>query len=213
MCTQTKRTSGGAVTMAPWFVGTYPGTDLSGSASTPTTQNCRRYDAHSEDVASPPSGYGPPVQLFGVRVSGALIGRAAVPTELRSLIDPLEDQVQIYPTTPRPSRSATSSEPAPSRSAVTTGSSDDPRVSATRGERATSPTRTGSPRHGRKRLGPRRAGYRRSAPVPPTRRTRQDDHNEPAAPRCSQTLPSALVRPPGLPLLSLRIARFGGHRN
>ena len=140
MCTQTKRTSGGAVTMAPWFVGTYPGTDLSGSASTPTTQNCRRYDAHSEDVASPPSGYGPPVQLFGVRVSGALIGRAAVPTELRSLIDPLEDQVQIYPTTPRPSRSATSSEPAPSRSAVTTGSSDDPRVSAGRGEGATSPT-------------------------------------------------------------------------
>ena len=69
------------------------------------------------------------------------------------------------------------------------------------------------PRHGRKRLGPRRAGYRRSAPVPAVRRTRQDDHNKPAAPRCSQTPPSPLVRPPGLPLLSLRIARFGGHRN
>ena len=96
---------------------------------------------------------------------------------------------------------------------MTTGSSDDRRGAATRGERATSPTRTGSLRHGRKRLGPRRAGYRRSAPVPPTRRTRQDDHNEPAAPRCSQTLPSPLVRPPELPLLSLRIARFGGHRN
>jgi len=83
--------------MAPWFVGT----DLSGSASTPTTQNCRRYDAHSEDVASLPSGYGPRVQLFGVRVPGAFADRAAVPAELRSLIDPMEDQdqVRIYPTT------------------------------------------------------------------------------------------------------------------
>ena len=49
--------------------------------------------------------------------------------------------------------------------------------------------------------------------MPPTRRTRRDDHDEPVASRCSQTLPSPLVRPPELPLLSLRIARFGGHRN
>jgi len=80
--------------------GTYHGTDLSGSASTPTTQNFRRYDAHGEDVASLPSGYGPRVQLSvfecQVRSQAELQSLRA---QLRSLIDPLEDQVRIYPTT------------------------------------------------------------------------------------------------------------------
>ena len=73
--------------------------------------------------------------------------------------------------------------------------------------------RTASPHHSRKRLGPRGVRYRRSTPVPCTRRTRQDDHGKPAASRCSQTPPSPLVRPPELPLLSLRIARHRGHRS
>ncbi len=60
-------------------------------------------------------------------------GPQALRADLRALIDPLEDQVQIYRRPARRSRSATSSEPAPSRSAATTGSFDDP---SSREERA-----------------------------------------------------------------------------
>ena len=86
--------------VAPWFVGTYPGIDFSGSASTPPTQNCRRYDAHSEDVASLPSGYGPRVQLS---VFECQVCSQAELQSLRvqlALVDrPVGDQVRIYPTT------------------------------------------------------------------------------------------------------------------
>jgi CRISPR-associated protein Cas2 len=57
-------------------------------------------DARREDVASLLSGYGPRVQLSvfecQVRSQAELQSLRA---DLRELIDPLEDQVRIYPTT------------------------------------------------------------------------------------------------------------------
>lgn len=57
-------------------------------------------DGRREDVASLLSGYGPRVQLsvFECQVSSQT-GLQTLRADLRKLIDPLEDQVRIYPTT------------------------------------------------------------------------------------------------------------------
>lgn len=57
-------------------------------------------DGRREDVASLLSGYGPRVQLsvFECQVRSHT-ELQALRAELRALIDPLEDQVRIYPTT------------------------------------------------------------------------------------------------------------------
>ncbi|MGH3804323.1 MAG: CRISPR-associated endonuclease Cas2 [Pseudonocardiaceae bacterium] len=57
-------------------------------------------DGRREDVASLLSGYGPRVQLsvFECQVRSQT-ELQALRADLRTLIDPLEDQVRIYPTT------------------------------------------------------------------------------------------------------------------
>ncbi|MGH4016430.1 MAG: CRISPR-associated endonuclease Cas2 [Pseudonocardiaceae bacterium] len=57
-------------------------------------------DGRREDVASLLSGYGPRVQLsvFECEVRSQ-VDVQALRAGLRALIDPLEDQVRIYPTT------------------------------------------------------------------------------------------------------------------
>ena len=57
-------------------------------------------DTRREDVASLLSGYGPRVQLsvFECQVRSQT-ELQSLRAQLRSLIDPLEDQVRIYPTT------------------------------------------------------------------------------------------------------------------
>jgi CRISPR-associated protein Cas2 len=57
-------------------------------------------DSRREDVASLLSGHGPRAQLsvFECQVNSQT-GLQTLRADLRTLIDPLEDQVRIYPTT------------------------------------------------------------------------------------------------------------------
>jgi len=119
-------------------------------------------DARREDVASLLSGYGPRVQLsvFECQVDSQT-ALQALRADLRALIDPLEDQIRLYPTT-----SQTFSQRYNHRSPHRRGAQrllDRPMTPLPHGNLATSSPRTVLPNHCPKRLGARKLRFRSSA--------------------------------------------------